>query len=173
LTANGQSVTQPIVIKMDPRVKITPAVQEIFALTTRMENSAMTAAAAYKDARELAEKLKARPQSQANDALMKQVDELAPVEAPAAGGGRGGRGGGGGGGRGGAPAEPAPPPNLSNIGTQMVAAAQGMQAAEMAPTAAQLQTCSQEEAAYSALMAKWTAVKSKATGSGTTAPLKH
>src|ERR1700677_4287051 len=104
---------------------------------------------------------------------MKQVDELAPVEAPAAGGGRGGRGGGGGGGRGGAPAEPAPPPNLSNIGTQMVAAAQGRQAAEMAPTAAQLQTCSQEEAAYSALMAKWTAVKSKATGSGTTAPLKH
>jgi len=175
LTANGQSVTQPIAIKMDPRVKITPAVQEIFTLTARMESNAITAAAAYKDARALAEKLKARPQSPANDALIKQVNDLAPVEAPAAGGrgGRGGGGGGGGGGGRGAPAEPAAPPNLANIGTQMVAAAQAMQGAEMAPTAAQLQACSQEDAAYTALLSKWAALKAKINGPAAAASAKQ
>ena len=154
LTANGQTLTQPIVIKMDPRVKITPEVQQIFTWTTKMEDNARNAAIAYKEAREMLDKLKARPQSAANDALIKRVEDLAPAEA-ANGGGRGGRGGGGFG-----AAEPPAPANLSNIAAQMVTAVQGMQAAEMPPTAAQLQACTREEAAYTALMAKWTALKS-------------
>jgi photosystem II stability/assembly factor-like uncharacterized protein len=169
LTASGQSQTQPIVIKMDPRVKITPEVQQIFTLTAQMESRARSAASAYKEARDLAEKLKARPQSAANDTLVKQVEEIAP-NAPAGGGdggaGRGGRGGGGGGGGFGTPAEPPPPPTLANIGTQMVAAVQAMQGAEMPPTAAQLQACSQQEAAYTALMGKWSALKAKVSGAG-------
>ena len=44
LTANGKSLTQPIVVKMDPRVKITPEVQQIFTLTTQMEDNARNAA---------------------------------------------------------------------------------------------------------------------------------
>ena len=152
LTANGQTLTQPITIKMDPRVKMTPDVQQIFTLTTKMEDHAATAGVAYKEAREALAKLKARPQSAANDALIKKVEDLAPVEAaPTGGGGRGGRGGG-------AP-EPAAPPNLSNIGAQVVGAVQGMQAAEMPPTAAELQACTKAEAAYTALMAKWSALK--------------
>jgi len=157
LTVSGQSQTQPITIKMDPRVKITPEVQQIFTLTIKMEDNAGTAAAAYKQARELVEKLKAKPQSAENDALIKKVEEIAPVEAAPSGGGRGGRGGGGFG----AAAEPPAPPNLSNIGAQMVAAVQGMQAAEMPPTAAELQAAAKEEAAYTSLMAKWAAVKGK------------
>ena len=89
LTANGKSMTQPITVKMDPRVKITPEVQQIFTLTTQMEDNARDAAAAYKEARALADKIKARPQSAANDALLKQVEEIAPVvDAAPAGGGR-------------------------------------------------------------------------------------
>ena len=156
LTVNGKTLTQPITIKMDPRVKITPEVQRIFTLTTQMETGAMSAAAAYKDARALLDKLKARPQSAANDALIKQVEEIAPMEAPESGGGRGGRGGG-------AP-EPPPPANLSNIGARMVGAAMPMQASEMAPTAVQIEACVKEEAVYSSLMAKWAAVKAKAGG---------
>jgi hypothetical protein len=164
LTVNGQSQTQPITIKMDPRVKITPEVQQIFTLTTQMEDSARNAASAYKDARSLDEKLKARPQSAANDALIQQVEEIAPAEAASeGGGGRGGRGGRGGAG---AAAEPSGPPNLSNIGAQLVAAAQAMQSSEMPPTAAELQACSQETAAYVALMTKWTALKAKVNGPG-------
>jgi hypothetical protein len=80
-------MTQPIAIKMDPRVKITPEVQQIFTLTTQMEDNARNAAAAYKDARALADKVKARPQSAANDALLKELAEIAPVEVADGGGG--------------------------------------------------------------------------------------
>ena len=157
LTANGETLTQPITIKMDPRVKITPEVQQIFTLTTQMEDNARNAAAAYKEARDLAAKVKARTQSAANDALLKQIEEIAPAEVPgAAGGGRGGRGGGGGGF--GAP-EPATPPNLANLAGQMIAAVMAMQSSEMPPTAAQLQACSRQTAAYTTVMAKWAALK--------------
>jgi hypothetical protein len=166
LTVDGQSQTQPIVIKMDPRVKLTPEVLQIFTLTAQMEDRARNAAVAHKEARDLAAKVKARPQSAANDALLKQIEEIAPAEVPSAGGGgRAGRGGGGFG----AP-EPAVPANLANIGNQMVGAVMGMQSAEMAPTAAQLQACSQQAADYASLMAKWTALKAKVSGAAASAP---
>ena len=44
----------------------------------------------------------------------------------------------------------------------MVAAAMGMQASEMPPTAAQLQACTQAQSDYATLMAKWAALKAKA-----------
>jgi photosystem II stability/assembly factor-like uncharacterized protein len=161
LTANGKAMTQPITVKMDPRVKVTPEVQQIFTLTTQMETRAQTAAAAYKEARDLAAKLKARPQSAANNALLKQVEEIAPAEPEGdATAGRGGRGDGGGGF--GAPPEPADPPTLANIGSQMVAAVMPMQSSELPPTAAQLEACAHAEAAYTALMPKWAALRAKA-----------
>jgi len=161
LTADGKSVTQPIVVKMDPRVKVTPEVQQIFTLTSQAEDRARNAAAAYKEARELLTKVKSRTQSAANDAVAKQLTEIAPEQAAEpAGGGRGGRGGGGFG----APAEPPAPPTLANIGTQMVAAVQPMQSSEMPPTTAQLQACTQQDAAYTTLMAKWAALKAKVNG---------
>ena len=49
-----------------------------------------------------------------------------------------------------------------DIGAQLVAAAMGMQASEMPPTAAELQACSRQQAAYAALMTKWAALKAKA-----------
>jgi len=175
LTANGQSMTQPITIKMDPRVKVTPEVQQIFTLSTQAETSAMAAAAAYNDARALADKVKTRPQSAANDALLKQIDEIAPVAAAPAedGGGRGGRGGRGGG-RGerlaaaasaaevaiGAPPPPAAP-TLANIGQQLVASVMPMQSSELPPTTAQITAATKAQADYTALMARWTALKAK------------
>ena len=181
LTVDGKPSTQPIVVKIDPRVKPTPAITQIFTLTAQMEDGAMAAAAAAKDARDAVDKLRAKPSSAANDALIKELDTIAPpanaVE-PAAGGGRGagapggGRGGGRGAGRGAPPpAAPGPPgaagaapanaSNLVTIGPAMVAAAMGMQSAEMAPTAAQLKACQERQAEFAALMAKWTALKLK------------
>jgi photosystem II stability/assembly factor-like uncharacterized protein len=49
LTANGKSVSQPIAIRMDPRVKVTPEVQQIFTLTARIENEAQNALSAKKE----------------------------------------------------------------------------------------------------------------------------
>ena len=163
LTVNGKSVAQAIVVKMDPRVKITPEVEQISTLSAQMEDNARISQVAYKDARVLAERIKARPKSAANDALLKEVEELAPPEpvAPAGGGrGRGGRGGGGFG----AAAEPAPPPNLSNIASQLIAAIMPMQGAEMAPTAVELSACNQAREAYATVMAKWGALRAKASG---------
>jgi hypothetical protein len=135
-------------------------VQQIFTLTTQMEDNARTAEVAYKDARALLEKVKARTQSASNDSLVKQLTDLAPERvAPPAGGGRGGRGGGGFG-----AAEPAGPANLSTIAGSMVGAVQGMQAAEMAPTAAQLHTVTEEQAAFAEVMAKWNTLKAKVGG---------
>jgi len=187
LTVDGKSQTQPITVKMDPRVKVTPSVQQIFTFTTEMEDGAMAAADAYKEARDAAEKLHAKPQSAANDALLKELDAIAPPDAnPGAGGGggRGARGGGGGrgGGRGGgggaaaavptagaggAPANaPASTANLVSIGGEMVAAAQAMQGSEMPPTAAQVTACQQRLADYTALMAKWAALKLRLKAAG-------
>jgi hypothetical protein len=155
LTVNGQSQTQPITIKLDPRIKITPDVARIFTLTTQMEDGARSAVAAYKEAREML----AKAQAAHNDALVKQLEALAPeVVAPAGGGGRGG--GGGGGGFGGPP-EPPTPANLSNIAGRMVTAALAMQASEMPPTDAEVKACNDQQAAYTALMAKWSALKAK------------
>ncbi|MEI9972129.1 MAG: hypothetical protein WDO73_08750 [Ignavibacteriota bacterium] len=166
MTVNGKSVAQPIYVKMDPRVKVTPEVQQIFTLTTQIEDNARTAETAYKDARTLLEKVKARPQSAASDGLVKQLTEIAPERVAPTGGGRGGRGGGGGGAFAIGGAEAATPPNLSTIAGQMVAAVQAMQAAEMAPTAAQLAAVSQEQAAYSEVMAKWAALRGQGGRTG-------
>ncbi|HTS78195.1 MAG TPA: hypothetical protein VMG40_18425 [Bryobacteraceae bacterium] len=151
LTVNGKSYTQPIVIKLDPRVKITPEVERIFTLTTQMESNARAARKAYDEARALAAK------SSSNAALVKEIDAIAPAESE----GRGGRGGGGRGGFG-AP-EPSPAPTLANIGVLMVTAAMGMQNSEMPPPATRLEACAHELAAYTNVMAKWAALKAKAS----------
>ncbi len=144
LTANGQTLTQPIAIKLDPRVKVTPDVQQIFTWTTRMENYARNAEAALKEARAM--------MATASEAQKKKLEELAPAEAPAptGGGNFGGFGG---------PEPPAAVPTLTNIGSLVVGAVMGMQASEMPPTAAQLEGCKKQEAAYTAVMAKWSAIK--------------
>ncbi len=182
LTVDGKSSTQPITVKIDPRVKVTPEVQQIFTLTTQMEDGSIAAEAAAADVRAAADKLRQAPKSAANDALIKDLDALAPpaangagAAAGAGGGGRGGRGGargGGAGGRGGAAAADAPAgaaptgPNFVSIGSEMVAAAMAMQGSEMPPTAAQVSSCQQRQAEYAALVAKWTALKLKLKTTG-------
>jgi hypothetical protein len=163
LTADGKSSSQPITVKMDPRIKETPTVLQIYALTTQMENGAMAAEAAAKDARDAADKLRQQPQSAANDALLKEIDALAPPVPSGGGGGgaggRGGRGGGRGGGAGGPGGASAVPATLATIGPDMVTAAMAMQGSEMAPTAAAVTSCQQRQVEFTALMAKWAALK--------------
>src|SRR5262249_28840996 len=110
LSADGRNVERQIKGKVDPRGKVTPGIQTIFTLTTQMGDNARPACAAYKEARALADKVKTRTQSAANDALLKQLDEIAAPESGAApGGGGGGRAGRGGrGGRGGGTAAEVP-----------------------------------------------------------------
>jgi hypothetical protein len=53
-----------------------------------------------------------------------------------------------------------------------VGAVQAMQAAEMPPTAAQMQACNQQQTDYAALMSKWSALKTKINGPGAGAAKK-
>src|SRR5262249_1360970 len=148
------------------------AVQQIYTLTTQAENNAAAAEAALKEAHDAAEQLRAKPQSAANDSLLKELDAIAPPSANGAGpgaaggrgrgGGRGGRGGRGGGGA--APAAPAggagagapgtapetavPGPTLASIGPALVAAVMPLQSSEMPPTAATLKTIQDRQAEF-------------------------
>jgi hypothetical protein len=149
LTASGKSYTQPITLKMDPRIK-TPAegLAQLASLTAEMYDGAKTVRAAYEEARGLVAALDNVQGSEAA-AYKKEIEQLAPA-APV-GGGRGGRGGGGG--RGGA--GPAAPPTLESASTAMNAAAMAMQSADVTPTANQVAACGKARIEGNAMLAKW------------------
>jgi photosystem II stability/assembly factor-like uncharacterized protein len=171
LTAGGKSYTQPITLKMDPRIK-TPALglAQLNSLTAEMYDGARNARDAYVRARALAADLD-KLQGADVAAFKARLDSIAPP-APA-GGGRGGRGGGGG--RGGA--APAGAANLESAGAAFNAAGMAMQAADVAPTANQVAACAKAKASGAEVIAKWRALsttglaalnaKLKASGQGT------
>ncbi len=153
LTANGRSYTQPLTLKLDPRVK-TPAagLAQLATLSRRMYDGAARTHAAYEQARSLVTALD-KLQGADVDAFKKQVEALAP--APRAGG-RGRGFGGFGFGRGGAPAGP---PSLESTQTALMSAAMAMQAADATPTADQVSACTTAASQSSAVMARWTRLK--------------
>jgi photosystem II stability/assembly factor-like uncharacterized protein len=150
LTAEGKSVTQPITVKLDPRVKTAaPALAQLATLTREMYDGAVAARAAFAQARAVAGQLAATSGADA-DAFKARLDSLAP--APAPGGGRGGafrrRGGGA-----------AAAPTLESVSTGMMGAAMAMQGSEVAPTAVQVAACDRVRKQSAELMKKWTTLK--------------
>ena len=94
LTANGKAYTQPLVVKMDPRVKQpAAALQQQFALSKRVYDAINTIQATLPKVQQARE----RAQAAGNTDLAQQLQTLAGAT-----GGRGRGGGGGGRGRGGA-----------------------------------------------------------------------
>src|SRR6266540_2302525 len=81
LTVNGKPYTQPLTLRLDPRVK-TPAagLRQLAALTREMYDAAARTRAAYREARALVDSL--------SGAMRAQVESIAP--APRAGAGAGG-----------------------------------------------------------------------------------
>ena len=150
LTVDGKSYTQPITLKLDPRLRTAgPALTQLAALTTEMYDGAKNARAAYERARALVAELD-KAQGADAAAFKKEVEAIAPPP-PAGGGGRGGRGGGG---RGGA-AAPAGPATLESASNAMNAAAMAMQAADIAPTANQVAACGKARGEGNEVLAKW------------------
>jgi hypothetical protein len=147
LTVNGHAQTQPLTLKLDPRVK-TPAagLRQLASLSREMYDGAAAAHAAYEQARALVAKLDKLSGADA-EKFKAQVESLAP--APARGGrGRFRRGGGG-----------ARAATLNGAGDAMLAAAMAMQGADVAPTARQVEACSRARAAERGVMAKWEQVR--------------
>jgi len=150
LTVGGQHFSQPLTLKLDPRVK-TPAsgLAELTTLTTEMYNDAAAAHAAFDAARALSARV-------SDAALKARIDSIAPAPAR---GGAGGRGGFGGGRRGGGPQGP---PTLDGVSNSLIAAAMAMQGADVTPTATEVAACNRARAQFQAVMARWKALESSA-----------
>jgi photosystem II stability/assembly factor-like uncharacterized protein len=144
LTVNGQRFTQPLALRLGPRVK-TPAaaLAQLATLSRDLYDRAIATHQAYLQARTLA--------SSANAAVRAQLDSIAPP-APRGGGRRGGFGRRGGAG--------APTPTLNGASDALLAAAMAMQSADVAPTAAQIAAADRARAQANTAMARWNAVRS-------------
>jgi photosystem II stability/assembly factor-like uncharacterized protein len=151
LTAEGRSVTQPLAVRLDPRVKMpAPALAQLAALSREMYDGARAAHAAYLEARALIGVLD-KVEGADVAAFKARVDSLAPAPRP-----RGGFGGFGGGFGGGAPAGP---PTLESVSTAMLAAAMAMQRADVTPTANQVAACGKAREQSRVVLPRWTALK--------------
>ena len=158
LTVDGKRYTQPLTLRLDPRVRTSAlGLTQLATLSREMYDGARAARAAYADARALSDQL-ARLSGADVAALKAKLDSLAP---PSVAGGRGGRGGGfagggRGGGRGGAAAAA---PTLDGVSNAMLGAVMAMQAADVAPTASQVAACVRARTDYARVMPRWTALK--------------
>ena len=149
LTVNGRHYTQPLTLKLDPRVK-TPAagLAQLASLSRDMYTRAASVHAAYDQARALAAALDSAQGADAQ-AFMARVDSLAP--APSRGGRaaffrrRG----------------PAGPPNLESAASALMSAAMSMQRADATPTAVQVSACASARKDAAAALAKWNVLRTR------------
>jgi photosystem II stability/assembly factor-like uncharacterized protein len=165
LTVNGKTLTQPVTVKQDPRVK-TPAVamQQLYSLTNALYFGAADAQAAAVTAgawREQASKIRASASGEVASALddFGQKAAMLAGAPPSAGGGRGGRGGGG----------PVPAPaaitalsdaeTLWAVRNQLSGLMNSMQAADVAPTANTLAAITAARAPAARVMARWNGLR--------------
>jgi photosystem II stability/assembly factor-like uncharacterized protein len=153
LTVDGKSYTQPLTLKMDPRVKTTAlGLQQQFTLSKQLYDEANAAAKALAEIRAVrAEVARVRGQAQgAPEAIAAFDQKAAAIEG---GGGAGGRGGGG---RGGVSAGPE---TLSSAGASLSALIRMLEAADVAPTTQLTAAVADRRAAVRAVMARWRALK--------------
>jgi photosystem II stability/assembly factor-like uncharacterized protein len=147
LTAGGRSYTQPLTLRLDPRVTTpAPALAQLATLSLGMYDGAATAHAAYAQARDLAARLGKLKGADAA-AFMARVDSLAPVPVSGRRAFFGRRGG------------PAGPPTLSGVITTLNGAAMAMQGADVAPTASQIAACDAARTQLDQVMQKWNALR--------------
>jgi photosystem II stability/assembly factor-like uncharacterized protein len=149
LTVDGKSYTQPLTLKLDPRVK-TPAagLTQLATLSRQLYDEAAAAHRAFVQARGLAARLDTTQAAEL--AFRARLDSLAP--APARRGGRGGRGGRFGG-AGGATA-----PTLETVSNELLSAAMAMQGADVTPTARQVAAAQRARSDAASLTTRWTAL---------------
>ncbi|MHB1192116.1 MAG: WD40/YVTN/BNR-like repeat-containing protein [Longimicrobiales bacterium] len=150
LTVDGRAYTQPLSLRLDPRVRMSAAeVARVASLSREMWKGAVAANAAYEEARSLLARLDARADPNANG-LKAQVEALAPAPAPAPTGRAAG---------------PSGPLTLESLGRTLMSAAMALQDAEAAPTAREVAACDAARAAAQDLMARWNALSASALDS--------
>jgi hypothetical protein len=146
LTVAGKSYTQPLTVRLDPRVK-TPAaaLAQNAKLAVEMYELARSMRMSYGQAQDLSAELAKVGSDVSVNPLKAQIDSLAPAPV------RGFRGFFRGG--------PRPPPNLESASTAALAASLALQSAEIAPTEAQIAACARARDEARAVMARWSTLK--------------
>ena len=154
LTVNGRSYTQPLTLKMDPRVKTLPAaLQQQFTLSKQLYDDANAVAKALPQMRALraeVARVRGRAQGAAAEAVAAFDKKAAAIEG---GGGAGGPGGGRG-------AIASGPETLASAGVSLAALMRMLETADVAPTTQLTAAVSDRRAAVGRLMARWRALKS-------------
>ncbi|MDQ6760053.1 MAG: glycoside hydrolase [Acidobacteriota bacterium] len=150
LTVNGRSYSQPLIVKMDPRVH-TPAagLLQQFTLSKQLYDDSVASAKALEQVRALRSQLtRLRERGAARTA----GTALAALEAKAVAieGAEPGRGT-----RGAAPG----PDTLTSVNAALALLMQSLQEADVAPNAASVAAVAERRAALSKLMQRWSALK--------------
>ena len=158
LTVDGKQSTQPLVLRLDPRVKTSAAgLAQLASVTRETYDAAVAAHVAYEEARALSARLASAGTSEASS-LKAQIDSIAPAQTGTGARRRPGFGPGAG---------AAQSPTLESASNALMAAAMAMQGADVAPTAGQVATAAKARADARAVMQKWAALKgSKAASAG-------
>jgi photosystem II stability/assembly factor-like uncharacterized protein len=141
LLVNGRTYTQPLTLRLDPRVR-TPAagLAQLATLTRELYEGAASAHAAYVAARAMAS------QPSASAELRARIDAVAPLTARAPGRGRR------------ATATTADV-SLEGASTAMLAAAMAMQSADVTPTADQVASARRAKVRYAEALRQWRAIE--------------
>lgn len=145
LTVNGTALTQPLTLRLDPRVKIAPSdMSLVVRLSREMWDAAHAADRAYQEARAWVAELEGQGGAQAAS-LKARVEELAPAPRPQAGGFRFGG--------------PSGPPTLESVRATLMGAAMAMQDAEVAPTDREVAAVDAARAQWAELRGRWEALR--------------
>jgi hypothetical protein len=152
LIAGGKTLSEPLKIVMDPRVKTSRTeLEEQFSVAKSIYGDSMRATAAIHEITVLRDQLKARagqgPLAAAGDSIEAKLDAIA------GGGARGGRGGGGG--RGG----PTGPPNLNGVRLALARIEKEIENTDQAPTDAQVEAWHITAQPLAGLLDQWQQLK--------------
>ncbi len=147
LTVNGERFTQPLTVRMDPRVR-TPAADlaRLASLSRELYDGALAARASYREARAVALQL-AGDAGGAGEAFRAQIDSIAPALNVAGRGFPGARGAG------------TATPTLNGASDALLAAAMTMQGADVAPTARDVAAGAAARAQQTTALARWNTLR--------------
>jgi photosystem II stability/assembly factor-like uncharacterized protein len=155
LTANGKSYTEPLVVKMDPRVRTTQAdLLQQHTLSKQLYDDMAAASKALEQMRALREKVRqlhdrAGQGGAADDIIL--FDQKLAALAGAGGGGRGG------GGRGAATG----PDTIASVNGSLGVLMRLIQEADVAPTTQAVAASADRRKAMASLLQRWAAMKSQ------------
>jgi len=152
LTVNGKSYTQPLTVKMDPRVKTTAeGLAQQFTLSKALYDGSLQAQSALRDLRELRTQLRTVRERAGSGPVAEAVQAFDERAAALEGAGGGGQRGGG------APA--AARDSLSNIGGSLGQLLSMLQVSDTAPSTQLSAAVADRRAALAGLMSRWNALK--------------